>query len=215
MKNTLAHILSLWKLAINPHCILAGTIFWLARMIICFLLNSEVSVFLWGFHSSPCKTRPERTARWSFLKTIFVLQNVSLKLDATQQSGPWMSPVWGPDIAFQTPVSVTEKLWSLLFLSGHKSWPSRDENNSVFCLSQHCWVSMHLPLKAFKYLTYTFLNTPSGLSWSGIIPKKTDIKIERFPAIIISLLINYSISRHLWDIGELLCNKETICCWIF
>lgn len=45
----------------------------------------------------------------------------------------WMPPrsqsLWksaGPDIASQIPVLVTEKLWSLLFLSGHKSWPSRD-----------------------------------------------------------------------------------------
>lgn len=46
---------------------------------------------------------------WSFLKTIFVLHNVSPRLDATQQPEPRKSAAWGPDIAFQTLVLVTEK----------------------------------------------------------------------------------------------------------
>lgn len=88
MRNTLAHIFGLWKLAIKLHCILVGTIFWRTQKTICFLLNSRVSVFLWGLHSSFCKTRPERTAGWSFLKTVFVLLTVSLRLDATQKPEP-------------------------------------------------------------------------------------------------------------------------------
>lgn len=52
---------------------------------------------------------------------------------------------------------------------------------------------MYFPLKAFKHLTYTFMNTPSGLLGFGLIPKKTGIKIDLFPAIIISFTINYSI----------------------
>jgi hypothetical protein len=41
-------------------------------------------------------------------------------------------------------------------------------------------------------LTYTFLTIPNGLLGFGLIPKKTGIKIDLFPAIIISFVINYS-----------------------
>lgn len=66
MRNMLAHVFGLWKLAINLHCILAGTMSWQTQRTICFLLNSRVSVFLWGLHSSPCKNKARKDSRVKF-----------------------------------------------------------------------------------------------------------------------------------------------------
>lgn len=71
--------------------------------------------------------------------------------------------------------------------------PDPLEIRQTECLLQDCCISIYFPLKAFKYLTYTFTNTPSGLLGFGLISKKTGIKIDLFPAIIISFTINYSI----------------------
>lgn len=63
----------------------------------------------------------------------------------------------------------------------------------MFCLPKDATSACYFPLKAFKRLTYTFMNTPSGPFGFGLIPKKTGVKIDLFPAIIISFTINYSI----------------------
>lgn len=115
---------------------------------------------------------------------------------------PWRPRVWGSDIAIQTPKHRGSSFWFqrshyLHFFSGEGgtlSWPPRDKNKqNVFHRPQVCCISIYFSLKAFKYLTYTLTNTPSGLLGFGLIFKKTGIKIDLFPAIIISFMINYSI----------------------
>lgn len=176
MRNTLAHVFGLWKLAINLHCILAGTMSWRTQRTICLLLNSRVSVFLWGLHSSPCKNKARKDSRVKFSQ-----DNICFA-DCFPETG------CHPEArAFGSQQVLTLHLkslsWSLknydLYFSFLDTRADPPEMKTTVCsLSQHCRIRRHLPLKAFKYLTYTFLNTPSGLSWSGLIPKKTEVEIE-------------------------------------
>lgn len=213
MRNTLAHIFGLWKLAINLHCILVGTIL---------LANSEDNLLPFELQSFGF---PLRVPFISLQNKARKDSRVKFSQDSICFADCFPETGCHPEArAFGSQQVLTLHFkslsWSLKnydlyfsFLDTRADPP--EMKTTVFCLSQHCRISMHLPLKAFKYLTYTFLNTPSGLSWSGLIPKKTEVEVELFPAIILSFLINYSISRHLWDIGELLCNKEAIRGWIF